>query len=535
MEFLYTPVFIDIVWIGTAFLFGFLVSEVGLPPMIGFLAAGFTLNFMGVTGGSLALDSIADMGVMLLLFTLGLKLDLRSLSRPEIWAGTSVHLLLSVLFFGGVIMVAGALGLSAFAGLDVEQAALAGFALSFSSTIFAVKILEEKGELSSAHANIAVGVLIMQDIIAVVFITLSKGQLPSVWSLGIPLFLFAIRPVLMFIIDRAGHGEMLTLAGFFTAIVVGATSFHILGLKADLGALVLGILVGSHPRSAELAKALYSFKDMFLVGFFFQIGLVALPDFSHVLLALGFLVLLLVKSGLFFAIFTRFNLRARTSLLATLSLSNYSEFGLIVAAIAAKKGWLSSDWLLTLSLALTFSFILASPVSLRASAVYDRFAPFFRRFESDQAMARAGISLGGARFLVLGMGRIGEVTYDTLRQRYGEGNVVGIDQNGRRVELLRESGRRVIQADVSDMEFWRRVDIGSVRLVLLAIPNLSASLFAIRQLKVLSFNGKITALAEFDDEAKQILAAGADSVYNVFAEAGMGYAMHVCQALNGRG
>ncbi len=535
MEFLYTPVFINIVWIGAAFLFGFVVRQTGLPPMIGFLAAGFTLNYLGITGGSLALDSIADMGVMLLLFTVGLKLDLGSLAKPAIWAGTTIHLLFSVLFFSMIIMLSGAMGLAAFAGLDMYQAALAGFALSFSSTIFAIKILEDKGEINSQHARLAVGVLIMQDIIAVIFITLSKGQFPSVWALGLPVLLFAIRPALMFFIDRAGHGEMLTLAGLFTAIVVGATSFHLLGMKADLGALVMGILVGSHPRASELARSLYSFKDMFLVGFFFQIGLVALPDFSHAFIALGLVAVLFVKSGLFFAIFTRFNLRARTSLLSTLSLSNYSEFGLIVAAIAAQKGWLTSDWLVIISLALTFSFILASPLNFNSGPLYQRFATFLRRFENLKARERAGIHLGEACFLVLGMGRIGTVAYDSMREKYGDEKVVGIDHDEQRVKKLVEGGRKVIRADVADIEFWSRVRLGSIRLVMLAIPAVSSSLFAIKQLKKLSYSGKITALAKFDDEAAELEKAGVDSVYNIYAEAGVGYVMHVCQTLKEKG
>ncbi len=532
MEFLYTPVFINVIWVGAAFLFGFVVRQVGLPPMIGFLLAGFSLNFMGLTEGSLALDSIADMGVMLLLFTVGLKLDIRGLAKPEIWAGTTIHCLLSVLFFGLIIMVAGTLGCSMFAGLDMAQAALAGFALSFSSTIFAIKILEDKGELSSAHANLAIGVLIMQDILAVVFITLSKGQFPSLWALGLPVFLLVIRPVLMFFIDRAGHGEMLTLAGFFTAIVVGATSFHLVGMKADLGALTMGILVGSHPRASELAKSLYSFKDMFLVGFFFQIGLVALPHWTHLFLALALVVVLVVKSCLFFFIFTRFRVRARTSFLATLSLSNYSEFGLIVASIAGSKGWLGNDWLLIIALALTISFIIVSPLNLYAGSLYDSWASRLRRFENVRSRERAGIHLDEACFLVLGLGRIGMVAYDTMREKYGDDRVVGIDQDGNLVERLVKSGRRVIHADVSDQEFWRRVRLGNVKLVMLAIPVLSTSLFAIKQLKTLSYSGKITAIAEFDDEAQALREAGADSVYNVLAEAGAGYALHICQALN---
>jgi hypothetical protein len=245
------------------------------------------------------------------------------------------------------------------------------------------------------------------------------------------------------------------------------------------------------------------------------------------------MAVLVVKSGLFFAVFTRLGCRARTSSLATLSLSNYSEFGLIVASIAAQKGWLSSDWLLTLAMALTFSFIVASPLNARASTLYERLSPVLRRFENLRARERAGIHLGEASFLVLGMGRIGTVAYDSIRAKYGDETVVGIDYDRKRVERLMKSGRRVIQADVADREFWSRVRLGSIRLVMLAIPTLPCSRFAIRQLKTLSYSGLITAIAEFDDEAAELEEAGADSVYNIYAEAGVGYVTHVCQAFNG--
>lgn len=176
--------------------------------MTGFLAAGFTLNFAGLTGGSLELDAIANMGMMLMLFTIGLKLELRSPSKPEIWAGTTIYTMLSILSFGGVIIAAGTLGLAAFAGLAIQQAALIGFALSFSSKIFAVKTLEEKGEMNSVQTGVAIGVLIMQDIIAVLFITFSKGEFPSIWAIGLPLFLFAMRPI-----QNSGAGSSSKISG----------------------------------------------------------------------------------------------------------------------------------------------------------------------------------------------------------------------------------------------------------------------------------------------------------------------------------
>ncbi|MBU2538154.1 MAG: cation:proton antiporter, partial [Proteobacteria bacterium] len=243
MEFLHTATFINSAWIGSAFLFGFACKRLNLPPMLGFLLAGFVMNFLGLTGGSLALDKIADMGIIVLLFTIGLKLDLKGLTKPEIWGGATVHALLTIFLLAGGILVAGTFGIAHLAGLSLPQAGLIGFALSFSSTVFAVKVLEEKGELNAQHGRAAIGILIMQDLMAVFFLTISKGEFPSLWALGLPLFLFAVRPLLMRIIDQIGHGELLPLSGLFIALVVGTTSCSLVGLKPDLGALLIGMLV----------------------------------------------------------------------------------------------------------------------------------------------------------------------------------------------------------------------------------------------------------------------------------------------------
>jgi len=126
----------DPAWIAVSFLFGFAVSQVGLPPLIGFLVAGFVLNLFGVEGGAV-LEEVADLGVMLLLFTIGLKLRIRDLLKPETWAGASIHMLIAVSLFSASILGLSGLGLSVFGGFDVRQALLIAFTLSFSSTVFA--------------------------------------------------------------------------------------------------------------------------------------------------------------------------------------------------------------------------------------------------------------------------------------------------------------------------------------------------------------------------------------------------------------
>ena len=172
-----TPILITV-----AFILGFLARQVGLPPLVGFLIAGFVLNGFGIEGGE-ALQTLADLGVTLLLFSIGLKLDLKSLAKPEVWAGASLHMIITVVAFGAGVFGLGMLGLPFFTDLTFPLAVLIAFALSFSSTVFAVKILEEKGEMGAMHGQVSIGILIMQDIFAVLFLTFSLGKLPSPWAI----------------------------------------------------------------------------------------------------------------------------------------------------------------------------------------------------------------------------------------------------------------------------------------------------------------------------------------------------------------
>jgi predicted Kef-type K+ transport protein len=530
MEFLHTPSFINCIWVASAFLLGFAFKRFNLPPMLGFLVSGFLMNFLGLTEGSLALERIADLGIILLLFTIGLKLELRGLAKPMIWGGATIHAWLTILFLTALLMVGTTYGLVHFAGLNMPQTALIGFALSFSSTVFAVKLLEEKGEMNSIHGRASINILIMQDLMAVFFLTISKGDFPSPWALALPLVLLAARPLLLHLIDHIGHGELLPLSGFFIAIVVGTTSFTMVGLKPDLGALIAGMLVGSHPRSSELSKSLYSFKDLFLVGFFFQIGLSGIPRMEHVLIALALLPALTVKSFFYFLVLTRFRLRARTSLLATLTLSNYSEFGLLVATIALKKGWLTPDWLIIITLALTFSFLLAAPLNSRANVLYDRLAGFLHRFETKtRHLDDLKIDLGQADVLIFGMGPFGTMAYETTRERLPD-KVLGVDYDKKTVLEHQNAGRRVIWGDATDYDFWHKIDLHKIRLIMLSMTKHQANLLALQEIKSAGFQGPVSATARFADELQELKKAGATAAYNLFGEAGAGYADHVCRA-----
>ena len=223
-----------------AFAAGLLARHWGYPPLIGYLLAGFAAHGMGVGNGD-ALTPIATAGVLLLLFTIGLKLDFKSLMPRYVWGAALLHMVVVVPLTCAVILVVGVI----YSPLSFEQPVAAwtlAFALSFSSTVFAVKMFDERGETASFYASIAIGVLVIQDILAVAYLALASGHYPSAWALlllGLPL----VRRPMAWLLNRVGHGELLIFSGITIAFSIGEL-FELLHLKAGLGGFDCGHVGG---------------------------------------------------------------------------------------------------------------------------------------------------------------------------------------------------------------------------------------------------------------------------------------------------
>ncbi len=518
--------FSDIYWILIALVFGLAVTYISLPPMVGYLVAGFVLSAIGIQSDE-TLKAVADIGVTLLLFSIGLKLNVKDLLRAEIWAVSVIHMLVTIIVFGALVFLMSFSGLRDFAGLSVFDSAIIAFALSFSSTVFAVKVLEEKSEMSSLHGKVAIGILIMQDLFAVIFLTVASGKVPSYWAVLL-LLLIPLRPLLIKLINKASHGELLILCGMLLALG-GSAVFDLVGVKADLGALLLGVLLSGNSKSEKLAKSLLSFKEIFLVAFFLSIGFNGAPTLWALSIAIVLAILMLAKSYLFYRLLTAFKLRARTSFLSSLTLSNYSEFGLIVGSIGVANGWMSGEWLVIIAIALSITFVISSMGDNKAHTLYAKYEKALCKYERKERLPYdKPIEVGGAQILVFGMGRVGTGVYDTLLEKY-KNNLLGIDMSREVVERQVEAGRNAIIGDATDYDFWQRLKPGAVKMIMLDMPNIHELLAAVEMIKDTRFKGVIAAAVKHDDCVKRLNDAGVHSVFNVYAEAGSGFANHVSE------
>jgi predicted Kef-type K+ transport protein len=436
-------------------------------------------------------------------------------------------MIVTVILFSLILMIMRILGFSYFKDLQATAIMIISFALSFSSTVFAVKVLEEKGEMHSLMGKTAISILIIQDILAVIYLTFSKGTFPSYYALlllGFPL----LRRPLLWLMTRTGHGEMMVLFGLILALG-GAELFMLVGMKPDLGALAAGLIVANTSKADEMAKTLLNFKEFFLVAFFLSIGLNGFPEIWMLGVAVVFILFIPIKSFLYFWMLTWFRLRARTSFWIALSLSNYSEFALIVGSVAVTMGLLSPSWFLVIVITVALSFLISAP--LNSKLYFALFQKYLERFERKKRLADdRPIKVDGAEILIFGMGKLGTMTYDYMASRFGK-SVIGLDADYNTVLNHKKERRNVIIGDATDSGFWENLEPGDVSVVLLTMSNFSANRNAALRLKQSEFQGKIAAVSRFDDEKKQLKNLGVDSVFNLYEEAGIGFAEHVCEVM----
>ncbi|MFK8139324.1 MAG: cation:proton antiporter [Bdellovibrionales bacterium] len=515
---------LEVICISLALGLGLLARFVGLPPLVGFLCGGFLINFISPyidLGESFTstMNHLAHLGVLMLLFTVGLKLKFKQVVKSEVIGGSLLHFALVVGLFLPVVHFV--------FQIELRTALIVAISLGFSSTVLAAKLLETKRELSVFHGRTTIGILIIQDIIALAVLAVFSGKIPNYGALillGLPL----IRIALHKIVDIAGHGELMVLVAMLLSIVVGGAGFTAMGLSSELGALIVGALVSNHPKAGEISANLLSMKELFLVCFFLSIGLSGLPTLESFQFAALFSLLLPLKAAFFFGILVLFKLRARTAFLSALSLMSFSEFGLIVAAA------LIPEYMVTLALTMAFSYVISAPVNRYAHNLFEKWEAKIVNYELDSVHPdEQPKDLKDANVLIFGVGRTGSAAY--LHMQSLGFKPVGLDADQYKIERLEKKGMNVLFADAEDSQFWHSVSLNKIKAVILALDDIEAKLISIRMLKEKSFSGPIVSNSLYEDHQARIVEAGATHTYLTMTRAGRGLAEYTMDAIQGAG
>lgn len=497
----------DIIWIGVAFLFGFGASRLKLPPLVGYLVAGLALAVYGYEAGDM-LKEISHLGVVFLLFTVGLHIRLKNIFRFDILGIGLTHLIISTAIFTPI---------SLYFGYDLQAAIIIAITLGFSSTVLTAKNLENRNELGALYGRAAIGILIIQDLVAIGIIAYSGGSAPTAWSfavLALPLF----RPLLLKLLGVINEDELWMLFGLGLALG-GASLFEFFNLSGELGALAMGMLLAADERADQIAKKMWGVKEAFLVGFFLEVGLTGFPDTSGYYFILVALVILPIKTVLFFILFMLFKFRARTGFLSSISLTAYSEFTLIVGVVAGANGLIPEETIVVLGLLTAISYAVNAPITANEEKIWKWVERFLIKLERDvRHPEHQTVSLGSAEFLIVGMGNAGRAAYDKLKEQ--EKPVVGMDIDPDRIERNLEAGRRVVYGDIQDTDLWTNIDMNKIRSVMIAMGNQKTKENATKTLRAAGFNGLIYVLTMREEEAEVMQKAGASAISIPIKEAG---------------
>jgi Kef-type K+ transport system membrane component KefB len=448
--------------LGMAALLGLLAVKLRQPLIVAFIAVGVAVgpSALGWVEAGDDVDLFATLGIAVLLFLVGLKLDLQMIrSTGPVALATGLG---QVVFTSSVGFVL-ALGL----GMDTTSAVYVGVALTFSSTIIIVKLLSDKRELEDLHGRIAIGFLIVQDMVVVIVLiavnTVSSDPGSSVLLEvaqvvartvallgGLALLTRYALPLVLHWVARSP--ELLVLFAVAWAVATAAVG-HALGLSAEVGAFVAGVAMASTPFRDAIGSRLVSLRDFLLLFFFVQLG--SQLQFDDIGSQLGqaavLSIFVLVGNPLIvMVIMGVLRYRKRVSFLAGLTVAQISEFSLILAALGLSLGDIDQS---TVSLITTVGLItigLSTYLILYSHEIYSRIAPLLSIFERAPSSLRSDRPAppDSADVVVYGRGRFGRHLVDELSAHGCRVVVVDFDPQ----QLGRDDGD-TIYGDAEDPEF----------------------------------------------------------------------------------
>jgi Kef-type K+ transport system membrane component KefB/Trk K+ transport system NAD-binding subunit len=503
------------------------------PLIIAFIACGIIIgpSVLGWMTSGEEIDLLADMGIALLLFVVGLKLDLhtiRTMGRVALATGMGQVAFTSV--FGFVIAMA--------FGMSVVESVYVAVALTFSSTVIIVKLLTDKREIDSLHGRVAVGFLIVQDIVVVLaMIALSAfGSTSGAGaSLGLELvvvagkgvaFLAGLAVLTRFVLPRLLHQlarsqELLVLFSIAWAVALAAVA-ELLGFSMEVGAFLAGVTLAFTDYREALATRLTVVRDFLLLFFFLQLG--ARLDLSllggQVGRAAAFSVFVLVGNPLVvMAIMGFMGYRRRTGFLAGLTVAQISEFSLILGALGLSLGHIQPDTMGLITLVGLITITLSTYLILYSGPLYERIKHALRPFErripfreiEDDSAAPARVDV-----VLVGLGRYGSSIAEHLRQRGRQ--VLGVDFDPEVLSRLRQQ-IPVVYGDALDPEVLDHLPLHGARWIVNTTPGRDSNLVLLNLLKAGGYPGRIVLTAHSEVEEEEFTAAGADLVLRPFADA----------------
>lgn len=509
-----------------ASVFGYLVLKLKLPLVVAYLLAGVSLSILSIfdlnqTG---IFSFLPEIGIAFVLFLIGMELDLReirALGKPIILASLGQIVLSSLAGFA----IAGALGFSA------SESLFLGLGLSFSSTVVVIKMLLEKRDLTSLYGKLAIGILLLEDLVAIIVLMgISVGS--SMFHLGLqnslPFVTFALKAIglffLTFILSKyvlekvfdavAKSVELLFLTALtwcfiFTALAIMS------GFSVVIGAFLAGVALASSPYHLQIQGKIKPLRDFFVTLFFVYLGTEAkvgdLITHPFTILILT-LYALTIKPIIYLAILGMFGFRKHTMFQTSLNLSQVSEFSLVMLLVGFKAGLVSQSTLSVMAAVGVLSIVVSSIMVSQSKRIYAWLTPFVKFFESKKThfLEQTIEEEFEDHIVVIGAHRVGEPVINFLRKQKIPFMVV--DFNPHTVEQLRAQGVNVVFGDIADPEIIDSLKLDKAKLIISTIITMPDNEMLLEECHRRKVRAKIVVRATDAAHANALKDLGADYV-----------------------
>lgn len=521
--------------IGMAWLLGIVAQGLRQPPLLAYLVGGFVIgpSVLGWLKEEESVEAISQLGLLFLLFMVGLEIDLKIAS-----AGRSITVTAISQILGGFLLGLGLFSLAGFSlGTNQRWDALyLSVAAAMSSTVIIIKVLYDRRELDTLAGRLTLGVLVIQDLFAILFLAVQpslehlRPQILVASFLRVIVLIAVALALSRYLLPRVFHHvarlpELVLVGAIAWCFGVGELAAQ-LSLSREMGALIAGVAISTFPYALDVTAKVTSLRDFFVTLFFVGLGLeMKVPTGGTVLLGLGFAAFTVLSR--FVTTFTplfRMKFGLRTSLLPSIYLGQISEFSLVVVALGAARGHLSDTTQGAVALAFVFLALASTLAMTHSDSLVRHLIVVFQRVGIKDLGSPAphvhdhGKHGGPPGILLLGFYRtasslLAAVTTDAsdiLQQ------IAVVDFNPVVHARLRQRGIRAIYGDISQRETLIHAGIQSAAIIICTVPDSllkgTTNLRLVRQLRELNPEAAIFAPAEALGAVRELEAAGASFV-----------------------
>ncbi|RCX00960.1 cation:proton antiporter [Marinomonas foliarum] len=524
-----------------AALIGFVGLLLRQPLIVSFIAVGLIAgpSVLDIVHSKEQIKLLSELGIAILLFLVGIKLDIKlikSIGWVSVLTGLGQVAFTSIIGYLIGLMI----------GLDTTSSLYLAVALTFSSTIIIVKLLSDKREIDSLHGQIALGFLIVQDLVVVmamiVLATIGIGSGhgdsndSSVWhvagsAMGLLLFVILfiryIANPLTSLLARVP--ELLVIYAIAQAALFAAVG-HMVGLGMEVGGLLAGVSLASTPFRESIAARLAPLRDFLLLFFFIALG--ATLDLSllgsNIYGAIIFSLFVLIGNPLIVLIIMGvMGYRKRTAFLAGLTVAQISEFSLIFIAMGISLGHVSQDILGLVTLVGIITIAVSTYMITYSHQLYTFFEPVLDIFERENTTREQNSEQGPSnhpQVVVFGLGRLGTAIATRLNE---QGVIVmGVDFNPSATKLWGQLGLHTAYGDVTDAEFIAELPLRQARWIVSTIPHHHTGVSfedtrktIVQLVETTSFSGKLAAVSHSKLETEELNRLGVNLILEPFQDA----------------